>query len=448
MPRKLKQKKADKLAGGVIYTPRTWDLEDDAPGTVTPSRARTAILNAGKGDPEKLIDIFRWARRTDLELEGAFEDRLFSLCGLDWTIIPATDKLDPDRNELDQEKAKEAADFCEKQLRALDDFGNFLRHNAEALLYSISVTELIWRSSKKGHEIDRMVCVEPTALWGDIQHPSLIRVSTTEFDTEGALLADHPNSFIVHWPKRIGPTPWASGMMTGTTLMAVSKKYGWSWFQRYTELFGMPYRIGKFHKGATNEEQKALESALKTVGTEGYGLFDERTSIEWLESARGGEGTAHEKLIDTVNKSYSIFIRGGQLNAEVGETGGGSFALGKVHERVAERIRRGDQEAEANTLREQLLRPMIELSPLAGAPIPFFQRKPLENRDRLQEGQIVQQALANGMGVTRSFAHERMDIPLPEGQEGDELLPQPDNGLASLPLSPFGFPQAATIKKN
>ena len=450
MPRKIKQKKREVFEAGKIYTPRRWDLEDNAPGTVSPLRARNAILNAGRGDPEKLIEIFRWARRVDLTLEGAFEDRLGSLTGLEWRIVPATDRLDPDQHGLDVDRAKEAANFCERQLRSLSDFDGFLDHNAEAIMYSNAVTEIVWRKAGKGHEIDRLVCVEPTALWGDVEHPSLMRVATAEFDTTGELISDHPNSFIVHWPKKIGPTPWSSGLMIGTTLLANSKKYGWQWFERYTELFGMPYRMGKFHANAGPEEKSALERALKTVGTEGYAMFDERTAIELIESQRGGEGTAHEKLIDTIDKWYSIAIRGGQLNAEVGETGGGSFSLGQVHERVAGRIRQRDQKAESNTIREQLLRPMIELSKLAGSPIPFFERQPLENKNRLEEGQIIQQGLANGMEIERKYAHDRMGIPMPEGaaDSGDTLLPLPDNGLSSFPVSPFGFPSAvAAVKK-
>lgn len=449
MAKKLRNKKKAKQ-GGRIYTPRREDREDFWPGNITPERVRSATISAGNGQPQCLIEIFRWVRRMDVVLEGAIEDRLFSLVGLEWDVVPATDRLDAEALELDPEKAKEAAAFCKRQLSMLDSFNGFLRHNAEGMLNSIGVTEIVWKTEGKHHEIQELVCIEPTALWADFDDPSQIRVAGGENDNFGELLTDHPNAFVVHWPKRIGPSPWGGGIMSGASALAISKKYGWNWFLRYTELFGVPARIGIFPNNANPDDKAKMEDALKSVGAELWGAFPDGFRVELLEAARGGEGTAHEKLIDTVDKWYSIWLRGGQLNAEVSESGGGAFALGQVHERVAERLRRADQEAESATIRDQLLAPMIEMSPLAGSPVPFFVRKPLENVDRLAEAQLIGAALGNGMEIERKFAHDRLGIPMPEGSQGDELLPLPDAGLSSFPFGqqPFFPAVAAGSKKN
>ena len=68
-------------------------------------------------------------------------------------------------------------------------------------------------------------------------------------------------------------------------------------WSEYTELFGMPIRIGKTNT-KDNEDLNRMEAMLKDLGSAAYGVFKEREEIEFVESNRGDAYNVYDKLID------------------------------------------------------------------------------------------------------------------------------------------------------
>lgn len=93
----------------------------------------------------------------------------------------------------------------------------------------------------------------------------------------------------------------------------------------FVELFAQPFRVGKTNK--TNEDERAvLEEALRMMGSSGWAIIDEQDSIEFLETALGGNGYKGYESLEKRCQQYISKIMLGHadaLDSIPGKLGGG-----------------------------------------------------------------------------------------------------------------------------
>lgn len=441
--RKPEPKPDARPARGFVHKPRRQDLEDPWLGTIKPSTVRNAVTDAVRGNPEAFVEQFRWALRSDMTLSGAIDDRLFSLTGLEWEIIPATNL--PGYEDQDTDLANDAAAMVREQLVGLRGFDEFLEHNAQGLTFGVSVSEIIWRAEGQRHVLDHLVCVPHTAIWtgrGDsIEEPNIIRVSTGDQDFVGVRIDEFPNKFIVHQPEYLGPSPFGGGVAMRTLVPACTKRFGVQWLWGFVEGYGEPYRFGTWTGNPDATYKSKFEDGLANFGTHRYIGVPDTFQLQLIEASKGRGSFVHVEAVDLVDRWYHEYICGGQLTRSTSQSGGGAYALGQVHERVAERLQKRDQKREAATIRNQLLSPMVALSELSGAPVPFFCRKPSQQKDELKELEKLERAQRIGLDVTRGYAYDVAGIAPPADDANlDAVLvkPAPAGGFGGLGFGGFG----------
>lgn len=112
-----------------------------------------------------------------------------------------------------------------------------------------------------------------------------------------------------------------------------------SWSE-FTELFGMPIRIGKTNTRSI-EDLNRMEDMLRDLGSAAYGVFQEGEEIEFVESQRGDAYNVYDKLIARCNSELSKLFVGQTMTTEVGQNG--SRAQAEVHERLGDDVTSSDR---------------------------------------------------------------------------------------------------------
>jgi phage gp29-like protein len=208
------------------------------------------------------------------------------------------------------------------------------------------------------------------------------------------------------------------------------------------EIYGMPARLGKYPKNATQKEKATLLRAVVQMGKDAAGIIPEGMNIEFLEAAQGS-ADLYLAMMNWCERSKARIILGGTLTSGTGE-GTNTNALGNVHERGQSSLIRSDVRQYGGTVRRSILWPMAALN----FGITDANRAP---RFVLDMGETEDfQTLANtlpiyvdmGAKVPVWWLHEKTGIP--QAGENDAVLqPRPQQPMTAMLREQTAAPLAA-----
>ena len=141
---------------------------------------------------------------------------------------------------------------------------------------------------------------------------------------------------------------------------ALLSRVWWPWFYRskawefwmvYLERFGMPWVVGKTN--STNDDKiNEFSEKLYTAVQDAVFVTGEGEDIQLVESKTSAGSTAFETIQGELAKSIQKVILGQTLTTDTGKGGGGSYALGKVHDGVRKDRRDTDVKLIAKTIQK------------------------------------------------------------------------------------------------
>ncbi|KMQ77009.1 Protein of unknown function (DUF935) [Marinobacter subterrani] len=126
------------------------------------------------------------------------------------------------------------------------------------------------------------------------------------------------------------------------------------------EIYGMPARVGKYPRNASDKEKATLLRAVVTLGQNAAGIIPEGMAIDFLEAAQG-RADVYVAMMNWCERAKAKAILGGTLTSGTGE-GTNTNALGNVHERGQASLIRSDVRQYAGTIRRDILWPMACLN--------------------------------------------------------------------------------------
>lgn len=133
-----------------------------------------------------------------------------------------------------------------------------------------------------------------------------------------------------NWIIAVGNPNNDFGLLNKATPWAIWKKNAVGAWSEYSDIFGMPVRIGKTN--IQDEKKRAqMEHMLKDMGTAAYGVFDEDIILEFIETKRSDAYNVYDRLIERANSEMSKLIVGQTMSSD----NGSSRSQAEVHERVA-----------------------------------------------------------------------------------------------------------------
>lgn len=397
-----------------------------------PTRLAHLLRMADYGDPLRYFELAEQIEERDLHYTGVLGTRKRSVSQIDVTVVAASD--DP------QDVAM--ADMVRSWIDR-DELADEMFDMLDAIGKGISFTEIIWDSSEGQWWPQRLERVDQrffTFDRRDLKTP-LLRGGLSGSGTDEPLTAF---KFITAQIKAKSGLPVRSG---------IARLQAWNWmFKAFTQrdwaifaqTYGQPVRVGKFHPGATKEDQATLFRAVANIAGDCAAIIPEGMIIEFIESGNVGQGSdLYERRADWLDRQTSKAVLG-QTNTTDAQAGGLGSGQAQVHKSVAEDIETADCKSIAAVLNRDLIRPwvMLERGPQKRYPRIKIERP--KNEDLAPLVSALNILVPMGLKVQASEVRDKLGLADPDA--GAELL-QPPQATAVPPVGlPVAKPLPPTIR--
>jgi phage gp29-like protein len=228
--------------------------------------------------------------------------------------------------------------------------------------------------------------------------------------------------FIKHEPwLRAGP-PIRRGVARPAAWAYIMQTFALQDWAAFCEIYGIPFRIGKYHSSASNEDKATLLRAVRAIANDAAAIIPEGMTIDFQET-NGNRGEAvFGNFITYLDNKVSLIILGQTMTAEVSKSGG-SLAQAKVQENVRMDIVRFDARQHAKTINRDLIRHAVAMNFGPQEIYPAVEMELAENEDLIALGTFIEKASAAGLKIGQKYVRKKASIPEPE--EDDELLTPP-----------------------
>lgn len=240
--------------------------------------------------------------------------------------------------------------------------------------------------------------------------PEMGLVVRNAFDMEGVRYLEPPyDRYIV----TAGETK-DMGLFMKVAQYVIYKRGGFADWAQFAEIFGMPFREGRYdpYDEATRKE---LLRMMEETGGAAYAVLPKGSEFQLHQASQtSGSNTIYQDLKDACNQEISKAIVGQTLTTEQGDKGARS--LGDVHQQVEADIHTDDKRFIINILNNKL-RPLLEEHgyPVGNGRFIFPEIDNLDKKSRLE----MDLKLAKQVPVSDDYFYQTYSIPKPENY--DEL---------------------------
>lgn len=382
----------------VAHLQRQW-IQGQIDG-LTPARAARILRQADVGDVLSQSQLFDDMVDRDGHLAGEFGKRTGAVLGLDWSI-------EPPRNPSLQEK--KAAAWCEEILRdAVDDFEDLQAALMEGVGHGYSHVELGWRQDGA----ERIPTFDPRPqTWFQLTRDRR-ELRLRDGSIDGAPLWEF--GWIRHQPGKVKTGYLGrAGLMRQLVWPFIYRAYAISDFAEYLETYGLPFIVGKYFPGATDDEKASLMRAVTTLGHDARAIMPQDMALEIQKITGGGDSTPHLAMMEWAEKAISKLILGATLTTQAdGKTS--TNALGNVHNQVRRDILRADVRQLESTLTRDLVYPMIAIN---RGNVDGLRRCPRirfdtgESEDLTAYADALPKLAQGGARIPVEWVHEKLRIP-------------------------------------
>lgn len=372
---------------------------------LTPQRLAHILREADQGELLQQAELFSQLEERLPHLASVMQTRKLALAGLEWTVEPFSDDAGD----------KDVAEHFRRDWEALET-EELVLDLVDAIGKGYSVVALEWATRDGGFAVTG-------SQWIDAKH---FRYDLD--DGRFRLITDeHPlgllppfGSAIEHRYRARSGTPVRAGVLRTCAYYYLFANMSLKDWLVFSEVYGMPVRIGKYDPSTGKDEREALELAVAMIGSDAAGIISKDTEIEILEASRGSSVDVYEKLLAVCEAGISKAVLGQTLTTSEGQHG--TQALGNVHEQVRQDLLEADARALARTLRMQLVRPWLVFNYGADRAdrAPRLVPQISEPEDLEATSRVVLALVGAGLPVSQNWAWEKFGIPEPK--PGEELL--------------------------
>lgn len=396
-PKKLQEERARPAGTG----PRPWKYASST-SVLTPSKLAGILKKADEGDCTELLTLASDIERRDSHVGAQLRTRRLALAGLPWVVEAASD----DAGDV------EIADELQRMVRG-HAFSTLVFDLLDAVFKPYSVCEILWSPGEKWIP-QRFVWRDPRSFVVSPEDGSTLLLKTVAAPKGEEL---EPWKYIVHCPRQFSGPITTGGLIRPCSVMYSLKTLGMSAWLGYMEVFGIPWRIGRFPQSASKEDKDTLAEAIQALGMDGGIVLPAGMDLEIQNAMGSGSGTQlHQQMADWCDRQTSKAILGQTLTAD---TGGGSYAQGSVHDGIRRTILQADAVDLAATLQRDLIEPWIAINYGEATPVPTLRCVTEEPEDRAAFVQTLVPLVDRGLRVEQSVVRDRLGIPAPE--EGDSV---------------------------
>lgn len=384
---------------------------DSAANGLNPTALAEIVSAAERNDIVAYLTLAEEMEERDLHYQSVLGTRKRAVTSLTPMIEAASD----DEHDV------MLADAVREEIIDTDQFADMLPMAMDAIGKSYSCVEIMWDRgarwipSKYKWRDQRFFVFDNDAM-------EEIRMLDEQDPSQGIQLPAF--KFIIHRPQiKMGVTI-RGGLARMAAVAYMLKGYSVSDWWAFMEVFGMPWRIGRFDSSATESEQASLMTAVRQIGTDAACIVPRDMDIEIKEASRTSSGG--DKLFmnaaDWVDKQVSKGVLG-----QVATTEGTPGRLGNedAQENVREDIRRDDARQLAATITRDLIKSYVHLNWGPQKRYPKFRLIFEEAEDLKLLSEALTPFIDRGLRVQASVILDRFGIA--EAEDGAPVL-QPKSG--------------------
>lgn len=385
---------------------------------LTPARLAAIHRAAAQGDPLAWLELAEDIEERDAHYTAVLGTRRRQVAQLPVTIESASDDAEHVRH----------ADFLRDWLKegVLDEA---LFDLLDAIGKGFSVMEIMWDPTP---EAVLPKCLEfRPQRWFTFDPLDGETVVLQEGVTREPLSA---HKFVVHKHRA------KSGL---TIRSGLSRIASWAWMMKaftsrdwaiFTQNYGMPTRVGKFDRAASDEDKKVLWRAVANIAGDCAAIIPKEMEIEFVsvDKGTGSPGQLYEKRCDWLDRQISKAVLGQTTTTDAVS---GGHAVAQEHRLVQEDIERADAKLVSTTLTRQLIPLLIALN---FGPQTKYPRLMIGRPDEVPLAEVVN-ALdklgQQGLSIETSELRDRLGFsePAPDAQVIGGRPPPPEPKLAPMP---------------
>lgn len=207
------------------------------------------------------------------------------------------------------------------------------------------------------------------------------------------------------------------GLLLKAAQHTIPKKNTLSFWDLFSEIFGMPMRIAKT-TSRDDAERHRLQNMLRDMGTAATAVVPIDTEVEVVESGRGDAYNVYDRRIDRANSELSKIFIGQTMTIEDGS----SLSQSQTHLEVFENIVDGDCDMIRDIINNQLIPRMIR----HGFPLKGMRFEWDDTVSYTPEQQVAYETMiADRYEVDASYFADKYNMPVGERRD---LLPPPTDG--------------------
>lgn len=409
---------------------------------LTPERVASILLAAEDGDADAYLDLAEQMEERDLHYLSVLGTRKRQVSQLPITINAASD------DSTDQQVADFIREWLERPALEGEMFGIL-----DAVGKGFSATEIVWAQDGTHWFPDALKYRLPRWFTFDRQSGEipLIKGGYDGAGGENIIGAPLPPAkFVFHVHPAKSGLPIRAGLARPVTWSYLFKNYTLKDWVAFAEIYGRPFRIGKYPAGATEDQIDTLMLAVAGMGEDAAAVIPDSMLIELVGSKASGSTELYERVCTYLDHQISKAVLG-QTATTDSVTGG--LGSGKEHGEVRADIERADARLGAIAVQRGILAPMVRLNFGEGVAVPKVRIGNEEEWDAAKMMPAVKTFVELGGRVEKSVIGDKLGLPDPPDPYGEDRYltaptgaPKP-GGLENSPTEARQRPSGAQIPK-
>lgn len=320
---------------------------------------KSAFKTADLGYPLTQADLYEQVVERDAHLKGVAKARIFEVSGKPWRLSP--------RDETPVAAA--VAKFVRATLDEIDAFDADINDLLWANGNGYASSEIVWRFDSLRFQLEGKQSATVTALvpgsleWVHPKHFQFDQITDEPLLVLGSgRISLPPNKFIFHGAADTGFYERRGYMRAAVPLHAMKAWTMRDWLL-YEALFANPQITGTYpnDKEEYEAQRSVYQQIMRDWGKSIPAFLPDDIDFKITAAQSGGTSSGvHAAICGFVNQELSKLIQGETLTTEVGNVG--AYAATETHADVRYAFIRSDANQLAQTIRDQLLRPIVYLN--------------------------------------------------------------------------------------
>lgn len=399
---------------------------------LTPQRLAAILQAAEQGDLTAQSDLFLDMEEKDAHIYAEMQKRKNAPLTLDWAVNP------PKKASAQEKKQAEA---IKEWLGGITDFEDVLLGALDGIGHGFSAQEVEW--DREGSEWRPATLTHRPQRWFQTVPENGDDLRLRDGSMHGAELWQF--GWMVHRHKAKSGYLTRAGLFRVLAWPYLFKNYAIRDWAEFLEIYGVPFRLGTYMAGATEDEKDTLLRAVSDIGHSGAGIMPEGMKMELVAVTQGSQDP-FIAMNDWAERSVSKAVLGGTLTSQAdGKTS--TNALGNVHNEVRRDLLVADTRQLASTIKRDLIYPLIALNFGNADPrrLPDFAFDTREPEDMAAYAESLPKLIGVGFKISRRWAQDKVAIPEPEDEDDVLTVPaEPAPPAAATTTRYHGFQAALT----